>query len=304
MSVEIRLDETINNVAVGTLTDFHWIRRDGVVMDKFNPIFRAKPNPNDEFLNVSEDKYEYLMGKYNPVIDESTTTQKHRPGQHDQYRHAGTKSYSSIDDLVKDGVGLMESHDEIYDNSKSQAENGNVGMRILLERMGKGGKPEKVASIEDLDGDPIYRGTSQTNIDSMTNNDYDRIGVGQYGDGYYFSNSVETANTYGDLQGSSVMTAGWKQDAKVAEYTLDVEVLDFRIAQQDAGSNAIEALNINTNASEAQDAVFGLFYESNAESLVTNLILDDFDGFELSMPDGEETFTVVFNREALQVVSE
>lgn len=68
MSVKISLDKTINGVPVGSLTMYYWIRRDGVVMDKLNPIFRTESNPNNDVFEISDSRYEYLMSKYNPDI--------------------------------------------------------------------------------------------------------------------------------------------------------------------------------------------------------------------------------------------
>jgi len=107
--------------------------------------------------------------------------------------HAGKKSYKSIDDLVKDGLDIQEAIDEL---GISGATDGNVEMRVLLERVGKGGKPEVVAAVADLDGEPFYRGAADITNDSFKTSEYDRIGLGQYGDGYYFSDNKLTAQDY------------------------------------------------------------------------------------------------------------
>lgn len=227
---------------------------------------------------------------------------KHLAGKHDQSTHAGKKSYGSIDDLVKDGMSLQNSIDELYDSSIDKVANGNVAMRVLLERTGKGGKPEVVASVADLDGEPIYRGTPDENAESFVNEDYDRIGLGGNGDGYYFSNFDATAVNYaGD---GSVITAGWKKDAKVMRFTNpETSLVDYNLAARTASTNAISRLGINTQASESQQAVFDNFFTYDADAYVTSLMLDGFDGVEIAQPFDGEKFTIVFNREAMQVVS-
>ena len=230
--------------------------------------------------------------------------EKHLPGQHDQSTHGGRKSYSSIDDLVKDGVDLEETVEELGGFSPSD---GNVAMRVLLERVGKGGKPEIVDSVADLDGEPMYRGAADVTNDSFKTNDYDRIGVGQYGDGYYFSDNKITAEDYAARAGRDrtygennpdVMTAGWKKDARVFAAG---DSGDWGQAASASGRKAIDKLNINTMATSDQSAVFDLFYSDNGNSLVTDLILQGYDGMTVKI-GLTETYTVVFNREALQVV--
>jgi len=230
--------------------------------------------------------------------------EKHLPGQNDQSTHGGRKSYSSIDDLVKDGVDLEETVEELGGFSPSD---GNVAMRVLLERVGKGGKPEIVDSVADLDGEPMYRGAADVTNDSFKTNDYDRIGVGQYGDGYYFSDNKITAEDYAARAGRDrtygennpdVMTAGWKKDARVFAAG---DSGDWGQAASASGRKAIDKLNINTMATSDQSAVFDLFYSDNGNSLVTDLILQGYDGMTVKI-GLTETYTVVFNREALQVV--
>ena len=229
---------------------------------------------------------------------------KHLAGQHDQSTHAGKKSYKSIDDLVKDGLDIQEAIDEL---GISGAADGNVAMRVLLERVGKGGKPEVVGAVADLDGEPFYRGAADITNDSFKTSEYDRIGLGQYGDGYYFSDNKLTAQDYAQravddrIYGNTtagVMIGGWKKDAKV----YDVGNTDgwFDVATA-SNSNAIDKLNINTRASDAEDSIFNNFYGDYGNALVTDLILEGYDGMQIDI-GLTETYTVVFNREAVQVV--
>ena len=210
---------------------------------------------------------------------------KHLQGQHDQSTHAGKKSYASIDDLVKDGLDIQESVNQI---GESNASNGNVAMRVLLERTGKGGKPEVVGSIEELDGKPIYRGGSEENAQSLINADYDRVGTGQYGDGYYFSNQKGTAELFAGVAEreipnakGTVTAAGWKQNAKV--YKMEGGTMGWVNTVAEAQSSAIDRLNINTRASDSEAAVFDMFYQDYGNAFVTDLILQGYDGMEINI---------------------
>jgi hypothetical protein len=237
--------------------------------------------------------------------NDSGEVEKHLPGQHDQSTHGGRKSYKSIDDLVNDGMDIQATVEELGTYS---AADGNVAMRVLLERVGKGGTPELVASVDDLDGDPFYRGAADVTNESFKTNDYDRIGVGQYGDGYYFSDNKITANdyaqraardkTYGNNK-ADIMTAGWKKDAKVYVVGESMNWLDVSVAAQ---NKAIDKLNVNTRASDDEDAIFNLFFSDYGNAFATDLILQGYDGMNIDI-GLSETYTVVFNREALQVVS-
>lgn len=262
-----------------------------------------------EFVSIANAEHKRLTEPYRWMQEyEKTRVFKHLPGQHDQSTHAGKKSYKSIDDLVKDGMSIQETVDELGVYSFAD---GNVAMRVLLERVGKGGKPEIVASEKDLDGDPMYRGAADITNGRFKAREYDRIGTGQYGDGYYFSDEMTTAADYArdaesdrsyGMNKGDVMVAGWKNDAKVfvaGEGDSTLQWIDKATAAQ---NKAIDKLNINTRASDDQDAIFNLFYSDYGNSLVTDLILEGYDGMTLGV-GLTETYTVVFNREALQVVS-
>jgi hypothetical protein len=252
-----------------------------------------------DFVSIANAEYERLTAPYRAMQEyEKTGVVKHMQGQHDQSTHGGKKSYDSVESLAKNGLDIQSAVDELGGNS---VENGNVGMRVLLERTGKGGKPEVVASIEDLDGEPIYRGTLSESAEGMKNNEFDRIGVGQYGDGYYFSNRLETASQYAQYEDAenAVITAGWKKDAKVfAVSGGNMGWIDASVASQNA---AIEKLNVNTRANDNEDATYNLFFADYGNAFATDLILQGFDGMTLDINENEK-YTVVFNREALQVV--
>lgn len=282
----------------------HYITQKGQVVLKLTAHNRwVKPvlpiAPTDS-LSLGDAEFMELTAPWRALQEyQKTGVIKHLQGQHDQSTHAGRKSYKSIDDLVKDGLDLQAAIDEL---GESNVENGNVAMRVLLERMGKGGKPETVASIDDLDGEPIYRGTLEENVDNFVNGEYDRIGLGHAGDGYYFSNQLTTANDY--ATNGSVITAGWKKDAKVMRFTNPETSAElYEIATSEAGKKWMDKLNINTMASEAEQAVFDNFAEYTMDAYVSDLILQGYDGMEIAQ-GGNQSYTIVFNREALQVVSE
>ena len=232
---------------------------------------------------------------------------KHLAGQHDQSTHAGgRKSYGSIDDLVKDAESIQDAVDKMYIAEIGEAANGNVPMRVLLERMGKGGKPQSVASIDDLDGEAMYRGTSDENDNNFRNADYDRIGVGHLGDGYYFASQLEIAEQYKrESLNDKLTVAGWKKDAKVMKFGSSHQVEERAMF---AGEAAIRELKINTNADDNQWATHTNFFFTNHDSLVTSLIQEGYDGMYIDFSEDlynrnvTEGYTIVFNREALQVV--
>lgn len=220
------------------------------------------------------------------------------------------RDYNSIQDLAEDGTNLQERIDATYDPKKSQEANGNVPMQVLLEESGKGGKPEVVNSTSDLQGTVYYRGASNQNTDNFVNNNRDRIGLGMYGDGYYFSNKKATADRYAGMSdegtGGKVSVAGLKPDSKI--FVLDnnetnVEELGAPIAR-----NAFSELNFdgrNGIPTEGQQAAAENYYQFNQDAFTTDLILQGYDGIEVKNPNGadaDETFLVVFNREAVQVV--
>ena len=257
--IQLPLEYQSGNILLADLNPEYYITNKKHVIAKLTannawakPIQRIAPI---DFIELSETKFKELNEPYDQLQEYlKTDVAKHLQGQHDQSTHAGKKSYKSIDDIVKDGLDIQEAIDEL---GGSNVENGNVAMRVLLERMGKGGKPEIVASISDLDGDPIYRGTPDENAENFINGDYDRIGLGHDGDGYYFSNKGETAVLYAGS--GSVITAGWKQDAKVMKFTNpdpDAALIDYKEARSEAGNKWLSKLNMTSGQpSEGQQAI-------------------------------------------------
>jgi len=277
----------------------------------------AKPikriDPTGELILLSSE-HEELTADWNRFQD-WLSVQKHLPGQHDQSTHGRKKTYTSADDLIRDGLDIRATVDELGGGFTGfSAKEGNVAIRVLLERKGKGGKPEIVDSVDDLDGEPIYRGAADVTNDSFRTNEYDRLGVGKYGDGYYFSSALTTADAYAQAAGADksygdnkpdVMTAGWKKDAKVysVPFGLDEDgyPMDWSSTAGNSRFGVLNKLPLPHLMSDAQKAVFDLFYRDPGNALVTNLILEGYDGMTLRAM-GNETYTVVFNREALQVV--
>lgn len=263
----------------------------------------------DSMGQLSDDLQAFLTNPYfiNPSLN---GIEKHLQGKHDQSTHAGKKSYESFDDLANDGDSIQNAVDELFDSSIGRSANGNVAMRVLLERMGKGGKPEIVRSAKQLDGEPIYRGTNTENAEGFKNNDYDRIGRGAMGDGYYFSDSPSTATDYANqFDGGKVITAGWKKDAKVYDFSVSGRVTEDNYLDNlmEMGGETTQRVwddwNMESSATSGQDNAFTNFFNDENNAAVTSLMLQGYDGMTIKQPSGE-TYTVVFNREAMQVVAD
>jgi hypothetical protein len=271
------------------------------------PVTRIAPT---EHLSLSNEDYRRATATFKAFQEwAGERIAKHLPGRHDQSTHAGKKSYQSFDDIANDGDSIQEAVDELYDSSIGRSANGNLPMRVLLERMGKGGKPEIVASIDDLDGEPIYRGTGEENDNGFRNNDYDRIGRGAMGDGYYFSDQSSTADSYaGQFDDGKVMTAGWKKDAKVYDFSVSGRVTEDNYLDNimemggETSQRVWDEWNMASSATSGQDNAFTNFFNDENNAAVTNLMIQGYDGMTIKQPSGE-TYTIVFNREALQVVA-
>ena len=215
------------------------------------------------------------------------------------------KKYSTIEDLVADSQAILEKIEELTDPSKSKVENGNIPMRALLELMGKGGKPQVVSAIEELDGgNIIYRGTTDENAENFINGDSDRIGLGHNGDGYYFTNLGRTAVEYAGE--GSLLRGGWKRDAKVKRFTNPETALeDYKEASSEVSSKWAKKLKIlDGEPSEAEQEIFDNYAFYDVDAYVTDLILQGFDGVEIAQLYEGEIFVIVFNREALKIVDQ
>jgi len=239
---------------------------------------------------------------------------KHLMGQHDQSTHGrGRKAPTSVADLVADADGIQKTIDEITAASGgSPFVNGNVAMRVLLDRLGKGGKPE---IVKKLDGAPMYRGTSAEGSISEVKGEYARVGVGVFGDGYYFSNDKKTAefyardaNQWSPSKKSAVYTAGWKKDAKVfVVKNADDEYSAWDEMSMMMSNASAVGYDMQFNwggESEQKSKILKNFYDSGPHALSTDLLLQGYDGIQIDTPNKNEAFTVVFNRGALQVVGE
>jgi hypothetical protein len=223
------------------------------------------------------------------------------------------KGPSTISDLVSGYKNIISRIEELDSSPGPKVEKGNTPMRVLLESMGKAGKPEMVDPSVLAGKKIIYRGGSSFGIDSLKYSETDRIGLGVTGDGYYFSNKTETADVYASMSPDgdegSVVSAVWSPTAKVYEFTDEAPYYDDKTALQakatEAAQSAIKALHIETNASEAEQEIYDNFYESDMDALTTSLILEGYDGMSYTFNRGiegkEETYTIVFNREALQI---
>lgn len=216
-----------------------------------------------------------------------------------------SKTYSSPEDLVADYETILAKIEELTDPSKSKVENGNIPMRALLELTGKGGKPQIVSAIEQLDGgDIIYRGTTDENAENFINGDSDRIGLGHNGDGYYFTNVGRTAVEYAGE--GSLLRGGWKKDAKVQRFTNPETALeDYKVASSEVSKKWAKKLKmLDGEPSEAEQEIFDNYAFYDVDAYITDLILQGFDGVEIAQPYGDEVFVIVFNREALKIVDQ
>jgi hypothetical protein len=102
----------------------------------------------------------------------------------------------------------------------------------------------------------------------------------------------------------SVMKVGLKEDAKIFE-------LDF--VTQDLGSDAArrgqDQLNYYINGkfpTEQEEFIADKFFSQDQDAFTTELILQGYDGFKIKQTPTrtKESYLVVFNREALEIVSE
>ena len=247
-------------------------------------------------------------GEFNYFINAEQIPTKIEPEAVETESAPAKKTYASVEDLVQDATELQELYEETYDSNLSQEANGNVSIRILLESLGKGGKPEIVSSIDDLDGDPIYRGAANSTHQTMIDSPSDRVGIGQYGDGYYFSNLEETADGYAQMSegDGNVIVAGLKKDAKVFNFNGNIDWVDKSVDAQTEAAKKLRMYDGSETPTEEQDAIFWLFYEDYASALVADLILKGYDAFtigDVNSVNVGETYTIVLNREALQIVS-
>ena len=244
-------------------------------------------------------------GEMGPVL----TIRNQKTTRQEDLIFTDTREYNTIQDMATDGINLQEQIDATYDYTKPQEANGNVPMQVLLEQSGKAKKPEIVESVDDLQGTVYYRGASVENSDGFVNNNRHRIGLGMYGDGYYFSNSKNTADGYAAMSDrGKTITAGLKPDAKI--FVLDASQTTVDELGSPIARNAFDELNYyvgNQMPSEGEEAAAGNYFENNQDAFTTDLILQGYDGIEVRNPNlsnPDETYLVVFNREAVQVVDE
>ena len=238
----------------------------------------------------------------------------------DDLQITNTKTYTSIADLVADSENLDTQINSIYNTKLDSQGNGNVPMRALMEQSGKGGKPGLVDTIDDLPGDTVYyRGATSENIDEFMSAERHRIGLGVYGDGYYFSTDQNVADGYAQFSGGTgappgkTMAAGIKPDAKIFKidrFAAKTSPNDpgrsllnerFKAAQEKGLAELIPKVG---NPTDAQDNILTSFFGSDQDAFTTELILEGYDGIEIKLAENDhEKYLVLFNREAVDVVS-
>lgn len=229
-----------------------------------------------------------------------------------------TRTISTIADLVENYEELVNRIEEIENSSESKVEKGDVPMRALMEMMGKGGKPEMVDPSVLAGREIFYRGGPGFAIDSLKYSATDRIGLGVYGNGYYFSNLTDTAEIYsamgpGGMDAGAVVSVVWKPTAKV--YNIDdldiklppgynIKMYLYTIANE-AKEGALKELNFPDKMTDSQRAIYKLFFsDQDVDAFTTTLILDGYDGLSFTFEGKhrvQEKYTIVFNREALQI---
>jgi hypothetical protein len=229
-----------------------------------------------------------------------------------------SRTISTIAELVENHEELLSRIEEIEKSSDSKVEKGDVPMRALVEMMGKGGKPEMVDPSVLAGREIFYRGGPGFAIDSLKYSATDRIGLGVFGNGYYFSNLTDTAEMYsamgpGGIDAGAVVSVVWKPTAKV--YNIDdldiklppgynIKMYLYTIANE-AKEGALKELNFPDKMTDSQRAIYKLFFsDQDVDAFTTTLILDGYDGLSFTF-DGKrgarEKYTIVFNREALQI---
>jgi hypothetical protein len=229
-----------------------------------------------------------------------------------------TRTISTVADLVENYEELASRIEEIERSSESKVEKGDVPMRALMEMLGKGGKPEMVDPSVLAGRKIFYRGGPELAIDSLKYSATDRIGLGVYGNGYYFSDNPVTAEVYsamgpGGIDAGAIASAVWKPTAKV--YDLDdldiklppgytIKMYLYTIANE-AKERALEELNFPKKMTDSQRAIYKLFFsDQDVDAFATKLILDGYDGLSFTFEGKhrvQEKYTIVFNREALQI---
>jgi hypothetical protein len=268
------------------------------------------------------------------IVDE---VQKHLSGKHDQATHGkgGGKIASGMANWV-DSVNDIKAAAEGLDESL-----GHRYLAVVLERAGMAEKPTIVGSVEDLSGKPMYRGvTDPAHAEQFINAPVAYQPDGQYGNGTYFADDKAEADLYANNKTGgftrtnfedavvkpTVITAGWKPDAKVLTFRDEKEFMDYKqglfTKWQKAtkmppqkmvrmGSKTVPATPQN------QSPRYQAWHEKNVRGFAdrgtkasTLFAMEGIDGYKIStikeairpfreVPLG---YTVVLNRGALEVV--
>jgi hypothetical protein len=211
----------------------------------------------------------------------------------------------------------------------------------VLERAGMANKPTIVGSVEELSGKPMYRGvTDPAHAEQFINAPVAYQPDGQYGNGTYFADDFNEAKLYSENKTGgftrtnfadtvvkpTVITAGWKKDAKVLSFRDEKEFLDYKNKLYDKWTKAtkmppIKMTRIGTKSLPArpQDQSprwtawkekFVDGFANRASNVSTLFAMDGIDGYRINtikeairpfreVPLG---YTVVLNRSALEVV--
>lgn len=245
-----------------------------------------------------------------PVPIGTLILSKHLAGKHDQSSHGnghGSKAYSNIDDIIADAKNLTEERMAVR-AGKNISDVGDDLHVAIAQKLGLDGKPEIVASIDELNGKPMYRGLSpnaagkeaQVMAEEYAFGDVPRIGVGNYGSGTYFADNKEFTKEY-SYDGVTLVT-GWKKSAKIFKFDSESDLMvKARKAKDDAFDKASQSADGKAMKDFNQ---FSRMRPVYTDWLPLQLMAEGYDGFTLPISGVNPTeITVVLNREALQVVN-
>jgi hypothetical protein len=201
-------------------------------------------------------------------------------------------------------------------------------VNAFQEAMGVGGRPTLVDDASKLTGEPIYRGVvfvEQENLDkageNLKNGEVAWQGEGVMGGGLYFGDREEVAMKYAQSESGKpfeIYTAALSPDANVVSFANPKEYItataNLAREQNEAINNALNEKYGEGNSAEKAEAedrirafVPGLMSatQSEVDQAHVNWLLKGVDAVSIGRTDRYDqptTYTVVFNREALQVV--
>lgn len=227
---------------------------------------------------------------------------------------------------IKEAVSKYRAESKDLDNPHGMMHT-EYEANAIQEALGVGGRPTLVDDATKLTGEPIYRGVGfmqEENLEKATDNlktgDVAWQGYGVFGSGLYFTNQQDIADKYGQKNSefSTVYTAALSPDANVVTFAdwkeyrnATAELATTQLADIKSALDEKYGANDSPEKSAAFDSVKeaypGIHYATNMEleNAHINWLLKGVDAVNIGRSDKYDrpvTYTVVFNREALQVV--